>query len=122
LKYVAETSRGLHEQDVTQVRGSMLVRLAATGDTWNSRYSLEDLPLSAFLATFARLHTGEASEISEQVFAEWARSAGESEPNVRSEVPKAIAIVGPAVGLVLLVVLGLISAFVYVLLKLLRLL
>jgi hypothetical protein len=37
-------------------------------------------------------------------------------------VPKAIAIVGPAVGLVLLVVLGLISAFVYVLLKLLGLL
>jgi hypothetical protein len=37
-------------------------------------------------------------------------------------VPKAIAIVGPAVGLVLLVVFALLSAFVYVLLKLLGLL
>ena len=107
--------------ELSQVGGSMLVRLASTGDTWNSRYTVEDLPLSAFLVTFARLPEQEAIEISERVFKEWARSGAQSEPSIRSEVPKAIAVVGPAVGLVLLVVLALLSAFAYMVLKLLGL-
>jgi hypothetical protein len=100
----------------------MLVRLTATGDTWNSRYTVEDLPLSAFLVTFARLTESEAIEISERVFDEWARSDGQSEPTVRGETPKAIAIIAPAVGLLVLVVLGLLTVFVYVVLEVLGLL
>jgi hypothetical protein len=99
----------------------MLVRLAATGDTWNSRYTVEDLPLSAFLVTFARLTESEAIEISERVFDEWARSDGQSEPTVNSEAPKAIAIIAPGVGLLVLVVLGLLALFAYVLLRVLGL-
>jgi hypothetical protein len=120
LKYVSDTSMGPIDLELSQVGGSMLVRLASTGETWNSRYTVEDLPLSAFLVTFARLPEQEAIEISER-FEEWARSGAQSEPSVRSEVPKAIAVVGPAVGLVLLVVLALLSAFAYVVLKLLGL-
>jgi hypothetical protein len=121
LKYVSDTSVGPLDLELSQVGGSMLVRIASTGETWNSRYTVEDLPLSAFLVTFARLPQQEAIEISERVFEEWARSEAQSEPSVRSEVPKAIAVVGPAVGLVLLVVFALLSAFAYVVLKLLGL-
>jgi hypothetical protein len=121
LKYVADTTMGPLELELSQAGGSMLVRLTSTGDTWNSRYTLEDLPLSAFLVTFAGLPEPEAIAVSEQVFAEWARSGPQSEPSVRREVPKAIAVVGPAVGLILLVVLALLSAFAYVVLKVLGL-
>jgi hypothetical protein len=121
LKYVAETSLGPLELELSQVGGSMLVRLVSTGDTWNSRYTLEDLPLSAFLVTFARLTEPEAIGISEQVFAEWARSADEVEPSVRSEMPRAIAFIAPGVGLLLLMVLVLLTIFVYVALKVLGL-
>jgi hypothetical protein len=59
------------------------------------------------------------ARLSERVFEVWARSGAQSDPSVRSEVPKAIAVVGPAVGLILLVVLALLSAFAYAVLKLL---
>ena len=109
------------ELELSQVGGSMLVRIASTGDTWSSRYTIEDLPLSAFLVTFARLTEQEAIEISEQVFAEWAKSGDAPEPTVLSKAPKAIAVIAPGFGLVVLVVLALLALFVYVVLSVLGL-
>jgi hypothetical protein len=50
----------------------MLVRVGSTNDTWNSTYT--PVPLSAFLAEFARLPETEAAEISERVLADWEAS------------------------------------------------
>jgi hypothetical protein len=92
----------------------MLVRIASTGDTWNSRYTLEDLPLSTFLVDLARISEDEALEISEQVFEQWARSIESSEPSVRTEAPKAVAALAPTVGLVILVVVAVLAILAYV--------
>jgi hypothetical protein len=92
----------------------MFVRIASTGDTWNSKYTLEDIPLSTFLADFARIPEHEALEISERVFEQWARSGERSEPSVRTEAPKAVAALAPAVGLVVLVVVAVLAILAYV--------
>lgn len=112
MRFAAETSAGPLELEVTQLGGGMLVRLTATGDSWNSTYTPG--PLSSFLAEFAGLPDAEAEEISNRVHADWDASPESAEPRPRSEVRRMAAGALPAATLVVLVVLTLVALGVLV--------
>src|SRR5687767_3740809 len=98
MKFAAETSAGPLELEVTQLSGGMLVRIASTNDTWNSTYT--PVPLSAFLAEFARLPETEAAEISERVLADWEVSGESTSPRLRTQSRKVLAAGMPAAVLI----------------------
>jgi hypothetical protein len=103
MQFAAETSAGPLDLDLTRVGDSVLVRIEATGDTWNSAYTPG--PLAAFLVEFAGVPDTEAAAISEQALGEWEADPGSRAPRSRRQVPKAAAAAGPALVLMALTVL-----------------
>jgi hypothetical protein len=104
MKFAAQTSAGPLELELSKVGDGLLARLEPTGDSWNSTYT--PVPLSSFLAEFARLPDAEAEQIAERVLGDWQASPASKAPTMRTQAPRAVAAFGPALLLVFLTVLA----------------